>query len=75
MEEESEYAEGLTFLLSSVHMHIFGGAIYKYTYVSVTVLIKDINILPLSKEENSFHRFPGRQQCNLANSFHLQIST
>lgn len=56
-------------------MHIFGGVIYKYTYVSVTVLIKDINTLPLSKEENSFHRSPGRQQGSLANSFHLPVST
>lgn len=73
--EESEHREGFMFLLSSAYTHTFGVAIYKYTSVSVTVLIKDINILPLTKEENSFHRFPGRQQCNLASPFHLQIST
>lgn len=67
--------EGFMLLLSSTYMHIFGVAIYKYIYVSVAVLIKDINILPLSKEENSFHRFPGRQHHHLASPFHLQIST
>ena len=69
------YLAGLTFLLFKWCVHIFGVAIYEHAYVSVTMLIKDTNTLPLSKDENSFHRSPSRQHHSLANPFHLQIST